>query len=94
MASALEVSVVDGRDMPSSLPAPGVGYERMRPYLSSLLIVGLLACTASRTSTVSEPPAAQHARAPLPFIEDDYARAVAEAKSRGLPLFVDTWAPW
>jgi hypothetical protein len=66
----------------------------MRSHISSLLVVGLLACTASRTSTVSEPPAAQHAQAPLPFIEDDYPRAVAEAKSRGLPLFVDTWAPW
>jgi hypothetical protein len=65
----------------------------MRPHLSSLLVVGLLACTASRTSTVSE-PSASHARAPLPFIEDDYPRALAEAKAKGLPLFVDTWAPW
>jgi hypothetical protein len=65
----------------------------MRPHISGLLVVGLLACTASRTSAVSEPPAA-HARASLPFIEDDYARALAEAKSRGVPLFVDTWAPW
>jgi tetratricopeptide (TPR) repeat protein len=31
---------------------------------------------------------------PLPFIEDDYGRALEEAKARGLPLFVDTWAPW
>ena len=65
----------------------------MRLPLSSLFVVGLLACTASRTSAVSEPPAA-HARGPLPFIEDDYSRALSEAKSRGLPLFVDTWAPW
>ena len=65
----------------------------MRSHISSLLVVGLLACTASRTSAVSERPAA-HASAPLPFIEDDYTRALTEAKSRGLPLFVDTWAPW
>ena len=65
----------------------------MRTHLSSLLVVGLLACTAARTSAVSEPPAA-HAQASLPFIEDDYSRALTEAKSRGLPLFVDTWAPW
>ncbi|OJT17065.1 hypothetical protein BO221_47505 [Archangium sp. Cb G35] len=65
----------------------------MRTHLSSLLVVGLLACSAARTSAVSE-PAASHARAPLPFIEDDYPRALSEAKSRGLPLFVDTWAPW
>jgi thiol-disulfide isomerase/thioredoxin len=30
----------------------------------------------------------------VPFIEDDYARALAEAKRRDLPLFVDAWAPW
>jgi hypothetical protein len=32
--------------------------------------------------------------APLPFIEDDYPRALAEAKAKKLPLFVDVWAPW
>ncbi|MCU1280701.1 MAG: Tetratricopeptide repeat domain protein [bacterium] len=30
----------------------------------------------------------------LPFIEDDYGRAVAEAKKSKLPIFVDAWAPW
>jgi hypothetical protein len=30
----------------------------------------------------------------LPFIEDDYGRALAEARSRQLPLFVESWAPW
>jgi len=30
----------------------------------------------------------------LPFIEDNYAKARAEAKQRKLPLFVDVWAPW
>ena len=30
----------------------------------------------------------------LPFIQDDYPRALAEAKSKKLPLFVDVWAPW
>ena len=30
----------------------------------------------------------------LPFIEDDYARALGEARSRKLPLFVESWAPW
>ncbi len=28
------------------------------------------------------------------FIEDDFPRALAEAKARDLPLFVDAWAPW
>ena len=49
-------------------------------------------------------PAAQHAGDPesadgnapqtLPFIEDDPTRALAEARERKLPLFVEAWAPW
>lgn len=30
----------------------------------------------------------------LPFVEDDYAKAVASAKTKHLPLFVEAWAPW
>lgn len=30
----------------------------------------------------------------LPFIEDDYAKALGEARARQLPLFVESWAPW
>jgi hypothetical protein len=33
-------------------------------------------------------------RAPLTFIEDDYARAKAEAQKNARPIFVETWAPW
>lgn len=29
-----------------------------------------------------------------PFIEDDYAHALAQARQRKLPLFVEVWAPW
>jgi len=30
----------------------------------------------------------------LPFIEDDYPKALAEAKAKNLPLFIEAWAPW
>jgi hypothetical protein len=30
----------------------------------------------------------------LPFVADDYPRALAEARGRGVPLFVEAWAPW
>ena len=30
----------------------------------------------------------------LPFVEDDYPKALAEARSRKLPLFIEAWAPW
>ncbi len=31
---------------------------------------------------------------PLPFLSDDYAGALAEARARQLPLFIEAWAPW
>jgi endonuclease YncB( thermonuclease family) len=52
-----------------------------RPGLAALLLASGLVAAAGR------PPA-------LPFVEDDYARALAEARARKLPLFVETWAPW
>ena len=30
----------------------------------------------------------------LPFIEDDYGKAVARAKAKNVPIFVEAWAPW
>jgi endonuclease YncB( thermonuclease family) len=37
-----------------------------------------------------------HAAAParLPFIENDYARALRDARARHVPIFVEAWAPW
>ena len=29
-----------------------------------------------------------------PFIENDYAKALARAKTNNVPMFVDVWAPW
>jgi thiol-disulfide isomerase/thioredoxin len=31
---------------------------------------------------------------PVRFIDNDYARALSEARTRGVPLFIDAWAPW
>lgn len=33
-------------------------------------------------------------RAALPFTEDDYPRAMKQAQSKKLPIFVEAWAPW
>ncbi|MBK9062107.1 MAG: hypothetical protein IPL89_02790 [Acidobacteria bacterium] len=30
----------------------------------------------------------------LPFIEDDYTKALASAKASGKPIFFEAWAPW
>jgi len=34
------------------------------------------------------------AHAKLPFIENDYRKAAAEAKAKNVPLFIEAWAPW
>ena len=39
-------------------------------------------------------PATTGPKTVLPFIDDDYPRALAEAKSKKLPLFIEAWAPW
>ena len=30
----------------------------------------------------------------LPFVADDYAKALAQAREKKLPLLVEAWAPW
>jgi hypothetical protein len=49
--------------------------------MRKLLMTILLAATAL--------PAAA-----LPFIENDYSKALARARTNNLPMFVDVWAPW
>lgn len=51
------------------------------------------AAASAAPQAPSAPPPSTGPSAPR-FIEDDYARALAQARARGLPLFVDAWAPW
>jgi hypothetical protein len=44
----------------------------------------------SRTAAAT----ASHRPGPLPFIDDDYAGALSQARARKLPLFIESWAPW
>lgn len=41
----------------------------------------------------TKPAGAQPAMV-MPWIEDDYAKAISEAKARKVPIFVESWAPW
>lgn len=52
-----------------------------------LLATALSACAAPRAAKVAPPSA-------LTFLEDDYPRALASARERKLPIFVDAWVPW
>ena len=56
-------------------------------FLSLFPLVFSLAAAASPTAT---PPA----KKVLPFLEDDYQRALSEARARAKPLFIEAWAPW
>ncbi|QSQ12549.1 thioredoxin family protein [Myxococcus landrumensis] len=65
----------------------------MRTYSGCLLLLGLVACTTANTGVRDRVEQARAAE-PLPFIQDDYARALAEAKARGVPLFVLATTGW
>ena len=58
-----------------------------QPVAVLLLAIIALAACAPRTAKTPTQEA-------LPFIADDYPRALAEAKRTNRPLFVDAWAPW
>jgi len=58
---------------------------------------GAPAAPALPAASSTKPSAGAHTAASqgaLPWIEDDYARAIAEGKRRGVPVFVEAWAPW
>ncbi len=64
--------------------------------LAVMLAAGASAHAAT-TAFASASPARPGAPAPrmvLPFIHDDWTRAMALAKQRKLPVFVEAWAPW
>ncbi|HEY6843281.1 MAG TPA: hypothetical protein VI391_03880 [Thermoanaerobaculia bacterium] len=50
--------------------------------MKKLLLVALL---------VAAPAVAKEV---LPFIDNDYSKALVEAKKRNVPIFVEAWAPW
>src|SRR5687767_6303047 len=55
----------------------------------TLLLIALLVALPG-----AAPSGPGSAKQGLPWIVDDYDRALAEARARKVPLFVETWAPW
>ena len=47
---------------------------------------------AGGLAMVSAAPAAS--RAVLPWVEDDYPKALTLARGKNVPIFVEAWAPW
>lgn len=60
--------------------------------LASTLLLAPATAPAKSVAHGARRPAA-HAEV-LPFIADDYPKAVALAKARKVPLFIEAWAPW
>ena len=56
----------------------------MHALIPAALALGLAAAAA----------AAAEVEKSLPFVVDDYPRALAEARAQKLPLFIEAWAPW
>lgn len=59
--------------------------------MKSLPRSALLLAASLSTAALAAPAAAKEV---LPFLENDYPAALARAQARGVPLFVDVWAPW
>ena len=60
-----------------------------------LLVLPLVAHAAPAAKSKPKPAAKAAVWKPaVPFIEDDFGRALALAKERKLPVFIEGWAPW
>jgi tetratricopeptide (TPR) repeat protein len=71
---------------PAAAPPPA---SSAAPAASAASALPSVAAEAGASTAAQPPP-----DAPIAFIENDYARALAEARARGVPLFIDAWAPW
>ncbi len=71
---------------------------RVAPLLPAMVLAVLVSCLPGPPAAAAAPASAAAkvggAPAGLPWIEDDLTRALAEARARDLPLFVESWAPW
>jgi hypothetical protein len=72
---------------------------RRSTIISTALVaaVALPALATATTPTRVGMPAAHlisHSKEAVPFLADDYAGALAAARARHVPIFVEAWAPW
>ena len=61
-----------------------------------LLLLALPLAAHAAPASKPKPKTAKAAawKPAVPFIEDDFGRALALAKERKLPVFIEGWAPW
>jgi hypothetical protein len=70
------------------------GLVRKLVAIASLATLLALAAGASSVPPSATSRGSGAAERVLPWIEDDYSRALAQARTRKLPIFVESWAPW
>jgi hypothetical protein len=54
----------------------------------ALLAIAFAGWAAQLVATTTQPHEA------LPFIADDYEKALSQARAQKKPIFVEAWAPW
>lgn len=74
-------------------------HRQRKPKVAAVVFAAALVLSPPLTSCSSRQPASDPAKVAaahdaLPFIHDDYPRALAEAKKQKKPIFVDSWATW
>jgi hypothetical protein len=73
-------------------PQTRLGHMRQTRILALAMLVAAISAPlwAAPQAAVS----GQAAKSALPFVENDYAKALADAQKRNVPIFVEAWAPW
>ncbi len=60
--------------------------------MAGLLLAAFVATSAAAPARGARRPPA--ARGPLPWIENDWPKALSLARARKVPILVENWAPW
>ena len=76
------VHYIDRKRLWKADQSPAIIAPKAMKNVSTFLLLVVLATSAMAATTT------------LPFIDDNYAKALAEAKQRQLPLFVEASAVW
>ena len=83
----------------SAAPAPtgrAAGSDTLRAMKPTTVLVPLLLLATAPSFAATAKTAAKPAvvtKKAVPF-QADYAKALAEARARKVPLFIEAWAPW
>lgn len=78
----------------ASTRTPRKSHARAWLPLAAALLALVAGGACGRKAAPDPKQAAPQRAGPLPFVEDDYERALASARERNVPLFVDVWASW